>query len=353
MIENIGKEWDRVNHALTRGESLPPQELRALRESVQGIREVLKQMCQVSVTRTTLKSAVREALVAVLKEEAPLMTGSSPEVGTQLERLETDVRAVDGRLERVTDRLEKVTGRLDQVDGSACELKDRLHEIRQGLGEVNFRVAEVEASMMPTVNHAVNSTRAEVGRDVADLEARLEKEIEDMVGSIAEKLSELRDMVARVEGLVPRRETLDSVDGRLGRLEESFSGLLTPELRALGEKFSALSTRITAISTDVGQVEGTLTGKLVELQSLLDSGIQRWEADQSHMLERLSTIRDSLRDQLRMVGDNVSRVEGGLLGKITGKRGGGVKLSREEWEQMSERIEGVISGLESILAKTH
>ena len=346
-----------MDQALTRGEELPPKELRALLESVKGVREVLKRMCQVSVTRTTLKSAVREALVAVLREEAPMTAGVSPEVTTQLERLETAVRSVDGRVERVTDRLEKVTGRLDQVDGSTCEVKERLCRIRQGIGEVNFRVAEVEASLMPTVDgavsRAVSRTRADVGRDVDELETRLAKEIEDMVENIAEKLSELRDMVARVEGCIPRRETLDSVDGRLGRLEETFASSLTPELRTIGEKFAALTARITAVSTDFGQVEVTLTGKLAELQTLLNSGIQRWEADQSHMLERLSTIRDSLRDQLRTVGDHVATPQGGILGKITGKKGGGVKLSKDEWVQMSTKIEGIISGLESILAKTH
>jgi hypothetical protein len=124
-------------------------------------------------------------------------------------------------------------------------------------------------------------------------------------------------------------------------------------MRTLGEKFAALAARISTISTDVGQVEGALTGKLAELQTLLSSGIERWEADQSHTRERLSTIRDSLRDQLRTVGDHVAIVQGGILGKITGKKGGGLKLSRDDWEQMSAKIEGIISGLESILAKAH
>ena len=60
MIENVGKEWDRIDQALTRGGELPPKELKALLESVKAVRGVLQRMSQVSVTRTTLKSAVRE-----------------------------------------------------------------------------------------------------------------------------------------------------------------------------------------------------------------------------------------------------------------------------------------------------
>ena len=67
-------------------------------------------------------------------------------------------------------------------------------------------------------------------------------------------------------------------------------------------------------------------------------------------VERLSALRDTLRDQLRAVGERVEGAQGGLLRKLTGNPGG-VKLSKDDWDHVSTKIEGIISGLEAILAK--
>ena len=68
------------------------------------------------------------------------------------------------------------------------------------------------------------------------------------------------------------------------------------------------------------------------------------------MVERLSAIRDSLRDQFQSVTEQVQG-QGNLWDKITGKKEGTLKLSKDDWERLSAKIEGIISGLESVLAR--
>jgi len=188
-----------------------------------------------------------------------------------------------------------------------------------------------------------------------------------MVEALTSKLQELLNGLGRVEGLVPRKEDLRSVDDRLGRMEEGFVRVasqvesidsLTPELRLLGEKLLDLRGRLGAIDDGVGQagrgvgdLRDVLSTRLLDLQSLVEGGIQRWEADQSQMLERLSAIRDTLRDQLRDVGERAESLQPSLWGKLTGKKEESLKLSREEWDRLSAKIEGIISGLETILAR--
>ena len=103
-----------------------------------------------------------------------------------------------------------------------------------------------------------------------------------------------------------------------------------------------------ASGKELGNLRGSLGQGLSEVKSLVDAGIQRWEADESQALERISAMRDTLRDQLQAAG---AQVKGeGLWNKITGKQAG-LKLKREEWDMFSSKVESIISGLESILAK--
>lgn len=187
-----------------------------------------------------------------------------------------------------------------------------------------------------------------------------------MAEALTEKLSELRGMVARVEEVMPRRQLVEVIDERIGRLEERIAHVSehvksidagTPEVRSLGERFADVRTALAAISADIGQtghsvneLRDSLSHRLGDLRDLVEAGIARWEGDQSQMLERLSAIRDTLRDKLRDVTSQVEAAQSTFIGKIMGKDPG-LKLKRDEWEQLSGKIEGIISGLESILAK--
>jgi hypothetical protein len=222
-------------------------------------------------------------------------------------------------------------------------------------------------SQAEDVSRRFLGVREELGRSGAELEARLRKEVEDMMEALAGKVAELQGTLGRVEGLVARRDELRSVDDRLARLEEGFSRVashvesidsLTPELRLLGEKLLGIRVQLGAVDEGIGQagrgvgdLREVLSARVGDLHALVEAGIQRWEADQSQMLDRLSAIRDTLRDQLRDVGERAESLQPSLWGKLTGRKDESLKLSREEWDRLSAKIEGIISGLESILAR--
>lgn len=448
MINKIAEEWGRVGDSMPRKDLDDSADLTAVLQAIRGVQSALRQMSQVSVTRTTLKNAVKDCLRENSSEIIPwagareggeaLPTDIAARLESfqsRLERLaerEGDLSAtveaqgrrmddVDGRLGELHARLAVVDERLERFDGRFAEIQDRVEAASVGVGEINFRAAEIDGRVgqadagvrglerdlrdglrsqaddvaalkaalevelrtgLLAVEERLLRVREELGdllaglersipltvdRKGGELEARLRKEIEDMVEALTSKLTELRDALGRVEGLVPRREDLRSVDDRLGRMEEGFARVasqvesidsLTPELRLLGEKLLDLRGRLGTIDEGVGQagrgvgdLRDVFSARVGDLQSLVEAGIERWEADQSQMLERLSAIRDTLRDQLRDVGERAESLQPSLWGKLTGKKDESLKLSREEWDRLSAKIEGIISGLESILAR--
>ena len=453
MINKIAEEWDRVGDSMPRKDLDDSADLKSVLQAIRGVQSALKQMSQVSVTRTSLKNAVKDCLRENSSEIIPWAGARGAGVGgdadalpaeiaerlesfqARLERLserEDELSAtveahgkrmddVDGRLNELCARLADVDGRLEKFDGRFVEIEDRVEAASVGVGEVNFRAADIDGRLgeadagvrelerdfrdglrvysdevaalkasvegelrggLLAVEERLARVRDELGgllsgmersllltvdQKGGELETRLRKEIDAMVEALTSKLQELLNGLGRVEGLVPRKEDLRSVDDRLGRMEEGFVRVasqvesidsLTPELRLLGEKLLDLRGRLGAIDDGVGQagrgvgdLRDVLSTRLLDLQSLVEGGIQRWEADQSQMLERLSAIRDTLRDQLRDVGERAESLQPSLWGKLTGKKEESLKLSREEWDRLSAKIEGIISGLETILAR--
>ncbi len=316
---------------------------------------------------------------------------ASARLSGDLSRLEASVpAAIDCRAGEVESGLRKDIQRtVDVFEARLSELRDSIQvfateleerhtselanarqtsetQLRGGLLRLEEKMERARSDLSALISRLEVSVPVTVDRKTGDLEAKLQREMDDMVEVLATKLADLREMLVRVEGLIPRREVVDSVDGRLLRLEERISSMaaqvesidsLTPELKTVAEKLTALRTQLGEVSGGVadagkglGDLRESLSSGLSDLELLLNAGIQRWETDQSHMVERLSALRDTLRDQLRAVGERVEGAQGGLLRKLTGNPGG-VKLSKDDWDHVSTKIEGIISGLEAILAK--
>jgi len=410
-------------------------EIQDLLKAVRGIQAALQTMSRVTVTRTTLRSAVEETLVPILQERGPelfpgwraapvgegeVAPGSGIGVEDRLrgfeERIEKLVEAeselhsaMARERDRVDTRLGSVDERLSSFDDKFEAIGLRLQELAESVGEVNFRAAgiderlgacdegrmvlesdlrlaeqiredmeELRASVEDRLRSGLlvledriagvrsglegliagveSAIPAVVSRKSSELEEKLRKEIDEMVHTVVRKLEELRNTLGRMEETLPRRDEVRSVDEKIVRMEERLGILsdhvrnidaLTPDLRTLGGKLLELREEL---KEEFGSVGGTVTGGFGELRSLLENGISRWEEDQSQMVERLSAIRDSLRDQFQHVAEHVQG-EGSLWDKIKGKKEGTLKLSRDDWERLSAKIEGIISGLESVLAR--
>src|SRR5688572_23661294 len=72
MIRNISEDWDRIGNSMNRraGED-DSAEIQDLLKAVRGVQAALQTMSRVTVTRTTLRSAVEETLVPILQERGP------------------------------------------------------------------------------------------------------------------------------------------------------------------------------------------------------------------------------------------------------------------------------------------
>jgi hypothetical protein len=464
MINKIAEQWSKIEVGVQGGEG-EAEDLRQLLRQMVGVRDVLKRMCEVSVTRTSLKSAVREALLPIIQEHRdelfpelvelrnrlaaggnglsgvleletpPDHAATAPafpeELRVRLEAFEARIRRIaeieeslqcgiqelDGRLasgfDRVDARQEEVLTLVEQRQQEAISLIEArqgealsLLEGRQGealsslegrqraaLSELetrqNGRFEELRATLnrelesrflrveekiekvrgfLRELESSIPETAQRAAGEVEErLRSEVKQEIETMVERLAAKLGELQELLGRIQGLIPRQEVLEGLDRRLERLEGCFATVseqvrnidaVAPELDGLRVRFSGLREQIAGVAADlqgtgrgVEQVREAFSRRLDELHGLLEQGISRWESDQSQMQERLTALRDTLRDQLAAISSQVAATEGSFWGKLTGKKDAGVKLSGQEWEELSAKLEGIIGGLEGIIAR--
>ena len=392
MIQKISDQWDGVEKDLTRVGNPEGQQLEAVAQKVKDVRRALHTMCQASVTRATLKEAVREAVVSLIEERGDELF---PELKDLRGRL-ADAAAGQGStaassadVAGVSESVDELRARLDSIEARAGELGISLDD---GLGTLQLDVNEVR-SVVDGTGRQVNDEVEVISEMIMDieeglvqlkqsipetaktvmgeLEVRLGKEISEMMEQLTAQIGELKEMLGRVEESVPSRGMVESlgaeVGQRLGRIEETFSKVsgqvehidsTTPEIESMGVRFRELREQTAAAqeelvrnSEGVAEIRSTLGGRLDELELALKDVVSRWENDQSAMAERLSRLRDSLRDQLHDFNLQVEGEQKGLWNKLRGNKDPGLKLSAEEFDSLSGRLEGIISGLETVISK--
>ena len=392
MIQKISDQWDGVEKDLTRVGNPEGQQLEAVAQKVKDVRRALHTMCQASVTRATLKEAVREAVVSLIEERGDELF---PELKDLRGRL-ADAAAGQGStaassadVAGVSESVDELRARLDSIEARAGELGTSLDD---GLGTLQLDVNEVR-SVVDGTGRQVNDEVEVISEMIIDieeglvqlkqsipetaktvmgeLEVRLGKEISEMMEQLTAQIGELKEMLGRVEESVPSRGMVESlgaeVGQRLGRIEETFSKVsgqvehidsTTPEIESMGVRFRELREQTAAAQEELGrnsegvaEIRSTLGGRLDELELALKDVVSRWENDQSAMAERLSRLRDSLRDQLHDFNLQVEGEQKGLWNKLRGNKDPGLKLSAEEFDSLSGRLEGIISGLETVISK--
>ena len=258
MIKKISEQWDGMEEDLDRlGNSDGPQ-LQSVARKVGDVREALQSMCKASVTRTTLKDAVREVLVALIEERGgELFSGLE---GSQDEQMASasDIAEVKESVAELRAKLDAIESRVGEVDSS---FDDRLGviqldltdvrsavdgaglQVRDELGIVSERVMQIEEGL-GELEESVPETAKAV---MTEFEVRLRKEISEMLEHLTFQFGELKEMLSRVEEMVPSRlERLGAeVDQRLGRIEESF-GKVSDQVRHLDSttsEFERMRTR--------------------------------------------------------------------------------------------------------------
>jgi chromosome segregation ATPase len=187
---------------------------------------------------------------------------------------------------------------------------------------------------------------------------------------IEEKVTLLVDMVGQIQSGIPSRQLFEGLDDRLGKIEGRFRTVSDQiaaweeslaELKLLGEQLAGIRGEVGGLGADLNssskessELLNVFSRKIQDLQDLLRAAQERWESDRSNTRQRLSDLRDSLRDQLRSVVDRSEGAGQGpiqLLGKLLARPDGGLRLGLEEWERLRTRLTSVIDGLEALLTE--
>ena len=397
MIKKVSEQWDAVDGDAGSLRNANKQELKSVADKVGEVRQALRSMCKASVTRTTLKEAVSAALEDILRqrgeelvtlipglEERLARSDAGSQAGTaeamasvdqlseRLDALEAKISVVVGSsdervgaferqvcdefsllAEDLTDLRSKLEGTDSQVRDELGLVSDGIVKIEQGLGELEESVPETAKSLL------------------SELELRLRKEISEMIEQLTLYVGELKEMLGRVEERTPSRAMLESmgadVSQRLDRIEQSFSRVstqvehidsATPVIENMGERFRQLHEQTASAQLElnrntegVEEIRVTLGSRLDELEGILRQVLGNWDSDQSEMAERLSALRDSLRDQLKDFHQQVEGEQKGIWNKLRGNKEPGLRLSGEEFGSLSGKLEGIITGLETVISK--
>ncbi|MFP6739900.1 MAG: hypothetical protein VCD34_14300 [Planctomycetota bacterium] len=397
MIKKVSEQWEAVDGDADSLRNSNKQELKSVADKVGEVRQALRSMCKASVTRTTLKEAVSTALEEILRERGEELVTSIPglqerlagsdatsqagaaaamasvdQLRERLDAIEAKVSLVvesgDERLgafdSQIRDELSRVsddvTGLRSHIDGVDNQVRDELSLVSNGIVEIKQGLGELEESVPETAKSVLS-----------ELEFRLRKEISEMIEQLTLYVGELKEMLGRVEERTPSRAMLESmgadVSQRLERIEQSFSRVstqvehidsTTPVIENMGESFRQLHEQTASAQLElnrntegVEEIRVTLGSRLDELEGVLREVLGNWDSDQSEMAERLSTLRDSLRDQLKDFHQQVEGEQTGIWNKLRGNKEPGLRLSGEEFGSLSGKLEGIITGLETVISK--
>ena len=388
MIQKISDQWDGVEKDVDRVGSPEGQQLEAVAQKVKDVRTALQTMCQASVTRTTLKEAVREVVVSLIEERGDELFPELKDLQGRLAQAgagQGSTTALSGDVAGVRESVDELRARLDSIEARATSLDDGLGALQLDVNEVRAEVAgtgrqvndelEVVSEMVMDIEEGLVQLKQSIPETaktvMGELEVRLGKEISEMMEQLTAQIGELKEILGRVEESVPSRGMVESlgeeVGQRLGRIEETFSKVsgqvehidsTTPEIESMGVHFKELREQTAAAQEELGrnsegveEIRSTLGGRLDELELALKDVVSRWESDQSAMAERLGRLRDSLRDQLKDFNFQVEGEQKGLWNKLRGNKDPGLKLSAEEFDNLSGKLEGIISGLETVISK--
>ncbi len=340
----------------------------------------LEALLEESGERATEWQARLHALQTTLQSRLAELSGL---VGAEEKRRTTlglELTSVDDHLAEGLKELEgRIVGRIGEMESSLANVTSALEtRLRQSLAAVETRLVEadgkLDARFMTEIRPQIETVRkdllakiAEIASAQSETESRLRSQWGSEMYQLEEKVSTLVDLVGQVHAALPTRQLLEGLDDRLLRIESRFRTvtdqlegleLAMPELKSLSEQLTGIRGDLSGLTADLSNSEKDLQGvkeslarKVQDMQDLLRSGIERWEADRANQRQRLVDLRDTLRDQLQMALQRTAAGTGGLLGKLRARPDGGLRLDQQEWERFRARMETILQGLESLLTE--
>lgn len=183
--------------------------------------------------------------------------------------------------------------------------------------------------------------------------------------ALIEKLEELGRRLGGVEDSLASRHSMRSFDEKLALLDAQLAGLagnlealhvLAPCLGTLGGRLAALRLDLGRLTSEVGgrdrgidELKNVWGAHVARFRTIVEEGLKRWAGDQSQVLDRLSSIRNILRDEIRQISKQVDESEPALWKKVTGREPGSLKVTNAEWRHLAANLEEIVFSLESIL----
>src|SRR5690606_21898595 len=324
------------------------EELETILRQVVGVRDVLRKMCQVSVTRTSLREAVREALLPILREHRDELFPELAEIQKRLDAVEA-YEAVHGAPAAAADRPASDGAAPDAFRREFFERLAGFESRIEQLAAIEARHQAIEASHQAIEERTkklsdaldVRATRDELG----GLETRIREDLEERTESLSAALEnratreELGGLETRLrEDLEERVESLSAaLEDRATR--EELGSLETRVRGDLEERDEKLGSEIREeVARGLAELETRREARLVEMREKLDEELR---SSVMSVEEKIERVRSYLEDIQTSIPETARAAAGEVESRL-----------REEIEsmvvQLSERLNEVRELLEKV-----
>jgi chromosome segregation ATPase len=347
--------------------------------TVQGrLIEIDGRVSEVRLQASDLASRV-EAVKAEIESRLQALGAAGETAARGLQDLTS---ADDNLAEGLKDLEGRLLERVSSLETAAGSRREALESgLRQSLAAVETRLTEAQGRLEAELGKRVEALTGRLGRELSErvgrIEAalpelralgdRLRKEMAKTMEQLEEKINSVVDMLGQIQSGLPPRQLFEGLDERMGKIEtrirsvsdqlDGFQGAL-PEVRVLGDQLGAIRGEVSGLAGEVQTSEKEVReawdhfGRRVQdLQDLLRAGVERWEESRQDLRQRLVDLRDLLRDQLRMAGEQAGGEAASFWGKLIGKADGGLRFDPASWDRFRGRLETIVQGIEGLLVE--
>ncbi len=369
----------------------PLPEIAALQEEIGELRKLMETMLQSTGGSPEVADQLERVAADQLKTSEEItatingQTAKIEEQATRLAALSQDLTSADDHLaEGLKDLEHRLTERLSNLESASASRVEALDgSLRQSMAAAETRLAEaqdqLEARISSEVQAISSKTQGELAERIAKIEAalpelrameeRLKTEMDKAMDQLAEKMNTLVDSVNQIQSDLPPRQIFDDLASRLERTETRFRTIsdhldnldsALVELKSMGERLGTLREEVSGLAGSVNSSEKDfrdtwelLGRRIQDMQDLLRTSVERWNADRANLRQRLVDLRDTLRDQLKIAVQSADGASHSVWGKLLMKPEGGLRMGADDWERLRTRLETILQGLESLLTDSN
>jgi localization factor PodJL len=291
-----------------------------------------------------------------LQDEADRITAPMRSLSDRIEdldgRLGTLATDIAKPSKLATERMSKLAGRLETLASAAEPLATISQRMDQGLAGLHDHLATLAsdiASPVDTLAGRLDDRLAGIARPVQVLAER----VDERLAGLSKPLRALTERVdQRLAGLDERLEALTVAQGEPAqaiteRLKEGLAHLTArlastiedgaKPVRAVAERVDRLSGEVSALSAQVGTVQGPLVERLDRIQD----GLREASAGPKALSDRL----DRLEECLREVGDHADTLPLELMMRSLQDRFDRMPSGSNALEGFEERLTSLLQGL--------